>query len=122
MKQKKMIACQSFKRINVGKGYKKIFEFLYYLVFENENFWKTNFCQRLFRRFWTDISQIRQEKNGSLSVTVYMPEDEWLLGYLLTFGVWIEIIEPIYLKRILAASEKLYKRGIIFERNLSVGQ
>ena len=59
-----------------------------------------------------DIHQIRLEKNGSLSVTAYMPEDEWLIGYLLTFGVWVEIIEPVYLKKILAERAKE-----IYEKN-----
>ena len=53
-----------------------------------------------------DINQIQLEKNGSLLVTAYMPEDEWLVGYLLTFGVWVEIIEPVYLKKVLAARAK----------------
>ena len=53
-----------------------------------------------------DINQIQLEKNGSLLVTASMPEDEWLIGYLLTFGVWVEIIEPVYLKKILAERAK----------------
>ena len=53
-----------------------------------------------------DVNQIRLETDGSLLVTAYMPEDEWLIGYLLTFGVWVEIIEPVYLKKILAERAK----------------
>lgn len=59
-----------------------------------------------------DIDQIRLEENGSLLVTAYMPEDEWLIGYLLTFGVWVEIIEPVYLKKILVVRAKE-----IYEKN-----
>ena len=40
-----------------------------------------------------------------------MPEDEWLIGYLLSFGTKVEIIEPVYLKRIIAEeAKKIYEK------------
>ena len=40
-----------------------------------------------------------------------MPQDDWLTGYLLSFGGQVEIIEPVYLKNILAEKAKeIYKK------------
>lgn len=40
-----------------------------------------------------------------------MPVDTWLTGYLLSFGAQVEIIEPKYLKGILAEqAQEIYKK------------
>lgn len=58
-----------------------------------------------------DINQIHIEKNGDLTITANMPEDDWLIGYLLSFVGQVEIIEPIHLKKILAEKAKeIYKK------------
>lgn len=59
-----------------------------------------------------DINQISSEKNGDLVVTAKMPEDDWLIGYILSFGSQVEIIEPIHLKKIVSAKAKE-----IYEKN-----
>lgn len=53
-----------------------------------------------------DNTQISTDKNGDLIVSVKMPEDEWLIGYLLSFGTQVDIIEPLYLKDIVAKQAK----------------
>ena len=53
-----------------------------------------------------DNTQISTDKNGDLIVSVEMPEDEWLIGYLLSFGTQVDIIEPLYLKDIVAKQAK----------------
>lgn len=53
-----------------------------------------------------DIDQIRSEDNGDMVVTAKMPEDAWLTGYLLSFGTQVEIVEPAYLRGIIAAEAK----------------
>lgn len=53
-----------------------------------------------------DIDQIRSEDNGDMVVTANMPEDAWLTGYLLSFGTQVEIVEPAYLRGIIAAEAK----------------
>ena len=35
-----------------------------------------------------------------------MPEDEWLIGYLLSFGTQVDIVEPVHLKNIVAKQAK----------------
>lgn len=59
-----------------------------------------------------DISQISTKKNGDLVVTAEMPEDDWLIGYILSFCGQVEIIEPVHLKKTVAAKAKE-----IFEKN-----
>lgn len=59
-----------------------------------------------------DETQIEHRENGDLIATAHMPVDAWLIGYLLSFGAQLEIIEPEYLKGTLAAWAK-----VIYEKN-----
>lgn len=59
-----------------------------------------------------DQSQIRQQENGDLIAAAQMPEDEWLTGFLLSFGTQVEILSPIDLKAAVAEQAKL-----IYEKN-----
>ncbi|MCI9591138.1 MAG: YafY family transcriptional regulator [Lachnospiraceae bacterium] len=59
-----------------------------------------------------DESEIEYQKNGDLIVCAEMPVDTWLVGYLLSFGAQVEIIEPTYLKGILAAqAQEIYEKN-----------
>lgn len=49
-----------------------------------------------------DSSQVRELEDGSLLTAAPMPVDEWLIAFLLSFGDQVEIMEPVYLKNILA--------------------
>lgn len=49
-----------------------------------------------------DDSQIERQTNGNLTAYANMPVDQWLIGYLLSFGTQVEILEPKYLKELLA--------------------
>ena len=53
-----------------------------------------------------DQAQIQQQQDGDLIVRASMPEDEWLIGFVLSFGTEVEIIEPLSLKRAVADSAK----------------
>lgn len=59
-----------------------------------------------------DVNQIVLEENGDLTVNASMPEDDWIIGYLLSFGTQVEIIEPARLRNIVAARAKE-----IYEKN-----
>lgn len=61
-----------------------------------------------------DRKQVTRLENGELQVTANMPEDEWLIGYLLSFGVQVDVIQPTYLKEVLAKRAKE-----IYEKNKS---
>ena len=40
-----------------------------------------------------------------------MPEDEWLIGYLLSFGTQVDIIAPAHLRDIVAEqAKKIYEK------------
>lgn len=57
-------------------------------------------------------TQIKYQKNGDFIVSTKMPIDTWLIGYLLSFGSQVEIMEPKYLKKILAAqAQKIYEKN-----------
>ena len=59
-----------------------------------------------------DETQIEYQKNGDLIARAEMPVDKWLIGYLLSFGAQVEIIEPTYLKAVLAAqAQEIYKKN-----------
>lgn len=49
-----------------------------------------------------DITQIERQDNGDLLVSAKMPEDDWLISFLLSFGTQVEIIEPEYLRESIA--------------------
>ena len=58
-----------------------------------------------------DSCQVKELENGGLLAAAPMPVDEWLIGFLLSFGSEVEIIEPAYLKNILAERAlKIYEK------------
>jgi len=57
-------------------------------------------------------SEITKQDNGDLITTSCMPEDPWLIGFLLSFGVDVEILEPIYLRKTLSdIAKKVYQKN-----------
>ena len=68
-----------------------------------------NMSYRVYDEF--DKTSVSKRENGDLIVSVEMPEDEWLIGYLLSFGTQVDIIEPAYLKEIVAQqAKKIYEK------------
>ena len=57
-----------------------------------------------------DYDMIERQSDGSYIATMTVPEDGWIYSYLLSFGVDVEIIEPIALKEnLLVYLEKMEK-------------
>lgn len=57
-------------------------------------------------------NEIEEMENGDLMVSSDMPEDNWLIGYLLSFGTQVTVIEPAYLKKILSdEAKKIYEKN-----------
>ena len=50
-----------------------------------------------------DQSCVTRQEDGSLLVESVFPEDQWLYGYLLSFGAGVEVLSPDALRRRLAA-------------------
>ena len=59
-----------------------------------------------------DKAQIQRQENGDLVVSANMPEDPWLIGFLLSFGTRVDILSPTHLKEAVAEQAKL-----IYEKN-----
>ena len=57
-----------------------------------------------------EAENIGKQKDGSLIVSAEMPEDSWLIGYLLSFGTQAEVLEPAYLRKVLSnKARKIYE-------------
>ena len=56
-------------------------------------------ADRVFDSFRREDS--RREQDGSLSVSVWYPEDAWVYGFLLSFGGEVEVLSPPHIRRIL---------------------
>lgn len=48
-----------------------------------------------------DDAQISLNEDGSFTICVSYPEDEWVYGYILSFGMYAEVIEPARIKKII---------------------
>lgn len=59
---------------------------------------------RIYDEF--DETQIVRQDNGDFLVSARLPVDQWLIGYLLSFGAQVEVKEPAYLREILAAQAR----------------
>lgn len=65
---------------------------------------------RVYDEFTDD--ELAEQENGDLIATAYMPEDAWLIGYLLSFGAYVDVVEPIHLRQVLSNEAKR-----IYEKN-----
>lgn len=64
-------------------------------------------------RVYDEFNQdnILKNQDGSFTVTATFPENEWVYGYVLSFGEFIEVIEPEYVREIIKRKlkESLWK-------------
>lgn len=59
-----------------------------------------------------DEKQIKEQENGDLLVHFFFLPDEWLIGYLLSFGTEVEVEKPVYLKKLLAErAREIYEKN-----------
>lgn len=65
---------------------------------------------RIYDEF--DKSQVERQENGDFIVSAQMPEDGWLIGFLLSFGSQVEILSPAHLRDVVAEQARL-----IYEKN-----
>lgn len=54
---------------------------------------------RVFDEF--EETQVTKKEDGSFIVTINYPKDEWLYGYLLSYGPYAKVLEPIEIKEII---------------------
>lgn len=62
---------------------------------------RMRFSPALAYRVYDDFDEscVTREADGSLLVEVSFPEDQWLYGYLLSFGLGVEVLSPANLRR-----------------------
>lgn len=61
---------------------------------------QSNALSRLYDYF--DDSFIIQNDDGTFTLEVTLPEDEWVYSYILSFGSFVEVLEPEYMRHIIA--------------------
>ena len=54
---------------------------------------------RVYDDFNDDIAE--KQPDGSFIVSVTWPEDDWVYGYVLSFGEYIEVLEPEYMREVI---------------------
>jgi len=59
---------------------------------------------RIFDDFSEDI--IEQQPDGSYIVTAAWPEDNWVYGFILSFGEYAEVLEPPHIREIIKKKSK----------------
>ena len=66
---------------------------------------KLRFAPCMAYRVYDEFDQgcVKRQEDGSLLVEAVFPEDQWLYGYLLSFGAGVEVLAPDALRRRLAA-------------------
>ena len=66
---------------------------------------KLRFAPHMAYRVYDEFGQdcVAPQPDGSLLVEAVFPEDQWLYGYLLSFGTGVEVLSPALLRRRLAA-------------------
>ncbi|MCL2066946.1 MAG: YafY family transcriptional regulator [Treponema sp.] len=68
-------------------------------------------AHRVYDEF--DDKMIKKRPDGSFIVQVTWPEDHWLYGFLLSFGEYVEVLEPERIKKIIKnKAEKIFKKYI----------
>lgn len=67
---------------------------------------KLKFSKEVVNRVYDGFSSdtITLNEDGSLNVATSFPENEWLYGYIMSYGPWCEVIEPSHIREI------IYKR------------
>lgn len=78
---------------------------------------KLRFSQHMAYRVYDEFSErdIVQNEDGSFAVELQLPCDEWLAGYLLSFGDGVEVLQPQSMRALL--TEKADNIKNIYKKN-----
>jgi Predicted transcriptional regulator len=76
------------------------------------------FQPRAIHRLLDDYSErmITRCRDGSLELRISFPEDEWVYGYILSFGPDVEVIEPDHIRKIVC--ERMRQALQLYEKDL----
>lgn len=69
---------------------------------------KLRFKSQALYRIFDDFDEelILKNSDGTYDVSVSFPEDEWVYGYILSFGNYVEVLEPIHIREIIVSKMK----------------
>lgn len=64
---------------------------------------KLKLNKEVLYRMFDDFDQelLIDNRDGTYEVNIELPENEWLYGYILSFGNYVEVIEPKYIRDII---------------------
>ena len=83
------------------------------IEFLNENMitLKLKFSKAISNRVYDEFCQetITLNNDGSFTVIVKYPENEWIYGYIMSFGAWCEVIEPYHIRKLI---QKRFEEGL----------
>lgn len=54
-----------------------------------------------------DEHQIKNNGDGTYTLEMDFPEDEWVYGYILSFGTYVKVIEPVHIQNIIKERSKI---------------
>lgn len=91
-----------------------------YEDFKNKNIYKNNMVD-LVLKFSPEVQQrvgeflheenIKIDENGYIVVRISFPEDEWVYSMILSYGEFVEVLEPHYIKEIIKdRAQKIYEK------------
>jgi predicted DNA-binding transcriptional regulator YafY len=65
---------------------------------------KLKFYPEVLYRLYDDFDEefITKNDDGTCILTVTFPEDEWVYGFIMSFGCFVEVLEPRYIQLIIA--------------------
>lgn len=65
---------------------------------------KLRFSPNVLNRIYDDFNEdfVRLNHDGTFDVAMTFPEDEWVYGYIMSFGCNVEVIEPLHIRNIIA--------------------
>ena len=77
---------------------------------------KLRFSPIVLNRIYDDFSEdfVRLNPDGTFDVKMTFPEDEWVYGYIMSFGCNVEVVEPLHIRNIIA--DRLSKTLQLYNR------
>ena len=65
--------------------------------------YKLRFLPEILHRVYDDFDEelIKRNADGTCDVALSMTEDEWVYGYILSFGSYVEVLEPEHMREII---------------------
>ena len=67
-----------------------------------------------------DESYIKFTSDGSMIVSVNYPEDDWVYATILSFGEYVEVLQPEHMRE--AVLEKAKKICTVYKHDITVSQ